>query len=402
MTCLTHSRHNAYFWAERVKELLPGVRVLLGGVHASAEPEETLRHIPSVDFVAIGEGEETAYALCRVLAEGGTLGSIAGLAHREDGNVRINTARPFLTDLNELPFIDRDLFLPSVAFGKVETLALMAGRGCPGHCKFCTSATLWHGRRRLRSLEHIRGEIEECRRKFPNVRFLKFRDEALLSKREWSLELLDYLRTLGLPWECWCKLSFLDEPMIAAMKQAHCYRVRIGIESGSARLQREMHKGVNLARAPEIYALMRRYGVRYSSSFILGLPGATADDVKATVDFARAIRTDPLSSTISFVTYLYPGTPYFEEYRRENPDFLWERVPRRFYAMPHAEDSRGNYLYPCAEMPDGVPADPWLMGAFLRNFPRNTWHFYGKQRFCRLVRSNLSAVLRGMGLRRPR
>ena len=143
ITTFTHSRYNAYYWAKVIKCINKNVPVVLGGVHASAEPISILENVPQVDIVVIGEGEIAMNELCMAIKNKAPLDNITGIAFRSNDQVNVTAPREFIVDMDSLPSIDRKLFLKNETISKVKVLEIMAGRGCPSRCKFCSSASFW-------------------------------------------------------------------------------------------------------------------------------------------------------------------------------------------------------------------------------------------------------------------
>jgi radical SAM superfamily enzyme YgiQ (UPF0313 family) len=354
ISTFTHTRYNAYYWAKIVKELNKNTVIIFGGVHASADPIGILENVPQVDFVVIGEGEITMDELCKAIEKKSDFEKVKGIAFRNNGQIKMTSSREFINDINLLPNIDRGLFLKRETIPKIKVLEMMAGRGCPSHCKFCSSAFLWKGHRRIRSADNIIEELEKGLSCFPNVRFIKFRDETLLADTKIAFEIMRTLKKIGLPWECWSRIYDLDESVIKMMKSAGCWRVRIGIETGSKRLMRDLRKPVNLNKVPAVFNILRKYRLKYSPSFILGLPGSNTNDIYETLKLIKEIKTDPSSCTISMSTFLFPGTDYFEDFRKHNNDFNWEGTPEKYKRQPCVLDIYGNYLFPIATLPKEI------------------------------------------------
>jgi len=351
----TETRYNAYYWAKQIKKINKDTVVVLGGVHASAEPASILEDVPEVDFIVIGEGEITMVQLADSIARRSSFEEIDGIAFRKDGQVKITTPREPVEDIDSLPVVDRMLFLEDRDASKVRFLEMMAGRGCPWRCKFCTSAFFWKGRRRVRSAANIIKELEQETARFPNIKFIRFWDESLLANKDLAFEVMKALKKIGLPWECWARTCDINEEVVKAMKDAGCWRVRIGIETGSKGLMRALKKPINLDQVPEKFALMRKYKLKYSPSFILGLPGSSAGDVYDTLNLIRRIKTDPASCTISMSTFLFPGTDYFEDFKEKNPDFRWQNTPEKYKGNGSFLDIRGNVLFPVTGLPKDMP-----------------------------------------------
>ena len=355
ISTFAHTRYNAYYWAKVIKDLNKKIVVVLGGVHASAEPTSILENVPQVDVVVIGEGEITMDELCVTIKRKDDLGKVKGIAFRNNGKIMITASREFIEDINSLPAIDRNLFLKSEAISKIKSLEILAGRGCPSQCKFCSSAFFWKKHRRVRSAENIINELEEGIAAFPRVKFVRFWDESLLANKDIASEIMCALKKIGLPWECWSRTCDLDEAIVIEMKSSGCWRVRIGVETGSKKLMKDLHKPVNLSNIPDLFNILRRNKLKYSPSFILGLPGSDINDIYETLNLIKQIKTDPSNCSIFMCTFLYPGTEYFKDFKEQNPDFTWENTPEKFKNQPCVLDIYGNYLFPIVHLPKEMP-----------------------------------------------
>jgi len=355
ITTFTYTRHNAYYWAKLVKGLNKNIKIVLGGVHASAEPLGVLENVPEVDFIVIGEGEITMEELCVAISRNGDLSNVKGIAFRNNGQLKVSPARQPIEDINILPKINRRLFLKENMIPKVKQLEIMAGRGCPSQCKFCSSGYFWKGHRRIRSAKNIIEELEEGVRLFPNLNFIRFWDETLLKDGPIAFEIMATLKKIGLPWECWSRVCDLDEDKIKKMKNSGCWRVRIGLETGSARLMRDLKKPVDLNKVTDLFRMFRKYKLKYSPSIIFGLPGSEVKDIYDTLKLLKNIKADPSSCTISMSTFLFPGTEYFEDFKKENSDFTWEGTRRKYKNTACIKDRYGNYLFPTVGLPKNMP-----------------------------------------------
>src|SRR3990172_4234056 len=145
ITATTLSIFNANETARAVHKMDPGTVTVVGGPHVSAVPEETLARFPDFDMAVLGEGEETLVELLRALSDGRDLSTVAGLAIRADGGVKVTGHRAMIKDLDSLPFPAWDLltdfpgaFRPApFRYRKLPAATLVTSRGCPNRCIFC-------------------------------------------------------------------------------------------------------------------------------------------------------------------------------------------------------------------------------------------------------------------------
>ena len=157
-----------------IKKTNSNIITVVGGAHASALPEETLRDFPNFDYLVFGEGERTFLKLCTSFTESQTVGNIPGVAHRKNGAIIKNSSPELISDLDDLPFPARELLKISAYKGQafrgfsrdfLRITEILTSLGCPHNCIFCAS-NIVHGKRiRFRSVENVLAEAAECVRK---------------------------------------------------------------------------------------------------------------------------------------------------------------------------------------------------------------------------------------------
>ena len=299
----------------RIKALCPETHVVAGGPHPTALPERTLKEIPWIDSLCIGEGERTMVDLVSALFEGRDLREVNGLAHRCEGSIVVNPHRPFEQNLDLLPKPARNL-LPldlykltaSRTRGSDFCPTLIVARGCPFNCQFCSHP---FGRSfRRHSVDRIIEELKELKDKYGSSQ-VNLEADTLTIDRKFLLELCQAMvrEGLNLSWTCESRVDTVDEEMLRAMKRAGCWQISYGVESGSQRLLEIIQKGVTREQVAKTFLLTRKVGITIRGFFMLGLPTETPAESRETIEFAR--RLDPLWAQFT-VTVPYPGTPLFE------------------------------------------------------------------------------------------
>src|SRR4030043_816921 len=187
----TPSIYNDIKVCEGLKEVLPGVFILLVGTHVSALPGDSLRLSNSVDAVAVGEYDYTVKEIAEVLSGKRDIGSVKGIFYRNSGEVVCNKSRPLIGDLNELPFVStiykrflkiENYFNPNALYPMVT---ITTSRGCPFRCTFCVYPQTLMGRRsRLRSIENVVGEIEYIVENVLHPKTIFFEDASLTKNKQ--------------------------------------------------------------------------------------------------------------------------------------------------------------------------------------------------------------------------
>lgn len=319
---------DAFDAARVAKEWNPSLPVILGGMHASTSPKEVLQD-KNVDFAVLGEGELTIVELLAAIAENKSYSEVKGLAYRgTTGDILFTPPRERIQDLDSLPKPARHLidmqFYSSVAEHEPDNYimkhpytTIYTSRGCPGQCIYCAAHNVWHHRWIARSAEDVLNEIEDLVTTY-GIKEIHFLDDNASVNRERFMALCRGIieRKLQISWACPTGLAIwtLDEEVFKLMKQAGCYKVCFGIESGHPDTQKFIRKKLNLARAKELIRTASGLGFWIQSTFIIGFPYETAEQIEASIDYA-------LSSYSDFVNFLllcpYPGTEVYELMRKE-------------------------------------------------------------------------------------
>ncbi len=296
--------------ASLVKETVPGVRVILGGAHPTAMPEEVAAH-PAVDLVVRGEGEDT---LAEVVS-GGDWVSVQGITYRaKDGSIVNNPPRPVILDLSRLPMPAYHLlpmanYRPSLGnFKRLPAMSMVTTRGCPGRCTYCSTRAMGE-RIRMRDPLQIADEIERLVRQY-GIREISFYDDTISWQRAGFMRLLEEIvrRRLGITWSCMSRVDMVDAEMLKLMRRAGCHQVGYGIESASPEILKNVKKRIDLSVVPGVVRDTRQAGLDVRLMFMLGNPGETKETMEETLRLA--IKLDP-DIYVFNITVPFPGTEMF-------------------------------------------------------------------------------------------
>ncbi len=306
-----------YKW---VKQLVPVIRqahprafILAGNSGAATVPHLYLKNA-SVDACCLGEGELPAVALAAALEEGREWRpGINGLAYLDGDDVKITGPAPRVDNLDDLPWPAWDLF-PTERYVTcadhrrpgARHFDVVATRGCPYDCAFCYRI---YGRRvTRRSPAGVVAEAAEIKGRF-RLDIFGFRDDLLMTKRAWLEELCRGMMAAGLklPWSCLGRVDLVDSSLLALMKEAGCFWISYGVESGAPEVLAEMKKELEPAQAVHALRLTAAAGIHADASFMLGMPAETPATVAATV---KLCRDADITATFNFVTP-YPGSELY-------------------------------------------------------------------------------------------
>ncbi|MBN2310910.1 MAG: radical SAM protein, partial [Candidatus Hydrogenedentes bacterium] len=278
------------------KEATGCVNVLVGS-HVSAESEDTLRRAGgAVDAVACGEYDYTI----RDLAAGVPLGECAGLA-RLDGDAFVrNAPRPFIDNLDELPFpawrhIDLADYRDA---GKLfPFLTLITGRGCMGRCTFCQLPQVMNGHvYRTRSVENVIAEIEYDLSLFPDLKEIMFEDDTftMRNRQDRLVALCEEMvrRKLPIAWSANARVDVNDLEVLKLMKRSGCRMLCVGFEFGDQGVLDRVRKGTTVDMMHRFADNARKAGIRVHGCFMIGGPGETRETAQKTIELARQLKID--------------------------------------------------------------------------------------------------------------
>jgi len=302
--------------AKYIKNSYPDAFLMAGGPHVSLNPVDVSRDV--FDALCIGEGEYPTLELVSQLEKGLSPSGIPNLWIKQGAGIEKNVPRPFIQDLERLPFPDREMWREWTAKESGPEHAILLGRGCPFHCTYCCNHALKDVAEgpyvRFRSPRSILEEIREITLKFPGQTNMYLEIETIGSNKKWALELCSKLekfnKTLEKPLSYRTNLRItpkLDlEALFAAFKKSNVLTVNIGVESGSERVRREILKRDYSNRdIVNAVTLARKYGLKVYFYNLIGVPGETLADFKETIRLNRECLPE---RTFNHIFFPYPGT----------------------------------------------------------------------------------------------
>jgi magnesium-protoporphyrin IX monomethyl ester (oxidative) cyclase len=340
----TSQRKNVSAVAAVVKEIDPAVYVIVGGAHATAAPEMVLSD-PNVDVAVLGEGEDVIVPLLQALENGEGLSSVYGVAYRSpDGSLITKERQNAIVDVNAIPFPARRLLpmekyfsLPSRHGGmKVRTRPanIVASRGCPYRCNFCTAFKVFGRKARRRSVENILAELDELVNKY-QVNELYFEDDQFLANLNHAERLLDAMveRRYDLSWDTPNGISpwLLNDRLLGKMKASGCYHVNMAVESGSQWvLDNLIRKPVRVKHIPELVRRIQHHGMTAGIFLVIGNIGKAGVETKEQIEesFRLLEKARPDTQHISILTP-YPGSQVLEVALEKGylvPEFDWDNL----------------------------------------------------------------------------
>lgn len=306
--------------AKYIKNKYPGIYLLIGGPHVSLNPQGVLDS--GFDALCIGEGENPTLELVLQLEKGNLPSGIPNLWIKHDSRIEKNPSRPFLRDLDSLPFPDREIWQEWIEEEDGSRYPVLLARGCPFQCTYCCNHAL---RRlaegpyvRLRSPENIISEIKELNKKFSTKKDFYLEVETIGADTNWTIELCRKLElfnsTIREPLSFGVNLRVSPNAdlnlLFAALKKSNFKVINIGVESGSERVRREiLNRDYSNQDIINAVTLARQYGFKIHFYNLIGIPGETREDFQETVKINQICLPDRVYTHIFFP---YQGTKLYQ------------------------------------------------------------------------------------------
>ena len=278
------------------------IKVIVGGPHPSIAPDEVAA-CPYIDHVVTGEGEISFIKL------------ISDIESRRAVPKIVIGEKP---DLDNVPFIDRELFLFKEAaidtFLRQPFVTLIAGRGCIYNCSFCQPAErkIFGEKVRRRSVQNVIGELEALKERYDFQSFM-LHDDCLTEDKKWIIEFCTSYRKkrFSAPFVCQSRADIIckNEDMVKLMKRSGLAMFLIGFESGNQRVLNFLRKGTTVEMNYGAARICKKYGIRIWANYMMGMPGETKEEVMDTVKMIHRIR--PYRVSPAFFTP-HPGSDLYD------------------------------------------------------------------------------------------
>jgi anaerobic magnesium-protoporphyrin IX monomethyl ester cyclase len=321
LTSTTRTYKSALKIIEITKEVHPNCLTIFGGPHVTFWDENALLECPSLDIVVRKEGENTLLEIVRKVEEGSSYYGVIGITCKKDGKIVKNPDRPYIENLDELPFPARHLW-PLEELRKIEDVFYVTtSRGCVYWCQFCAAVRMFGRRYRFRSAKNVVDELEFLNKTYNATQFT-FCDDAFTVDQSRTEELCKAIRNHGLKikWNCGTRVDMITKELLLKMRVAGCVSVWFGVESGSQRVLNEMKKGISTEQTIRAISWVRELGLKPVPNVLIGFPGETEESAWRTIRFAEKISPDEVAF-FNIATPL-PGTPLFDMVRENH----WVRI----------------------------------------------------------------------------
>jgi radical SAM superfamily enzyme YgiQ (UPF0313 family) len=308
-----------------VRARFPTALIVAGGEHVTALPEYCLSDCPAIDVCVRGEGERTLHALLEAPQQAGRFEAIDGIAYRDaGGNVVSNGGLPRIREIDSIPwpawpegYLEK-FWAAGKSYGVASErdMPVMASRGCPYRCTFCSSPQMWTTRYTLRDPADLVAEIKAYIRRY-DITGLQFYDLTAVTKKRWAVEFCNLLMAEGirLNWSLpsGTRSEALDEEVLRLFRRTGCNYLVYAPESGSAKTLQRIKKRISLPRLTRSAMLAKRLGIRLRTNLIIGFPGETRRDLLVTVAYGLKLAARGVDEVSINIFSPYPGTEIFAD-----------------------------------------------------------------------------------------
>jgi radical SAM superfamily enzyme YgiQ (UPF0313 family) len=315
-------------YINKVRDSFPNAKIIVGGEHATAMPEFSLRDCPAIDYIIKGEGELALIQLVYNIRKG-IEDKISGVVFLMDGRYNESLLAPRLVKIENLPWPSWELldiepyFQPNFTMGisQGRNMPLLATRGCPYQCTFCSSPQMWTTRYVMRPASDVVDEIEYYIKKY-QINSVDFYDLTAIVKKEWVMDFTNELkrRNLDITWQLpsGTRSEALDEEVISRLADTGIKFLVYAPESGSKRILKEIKKKVNLKKLTQSVSFAKKNKIITKLNFIIGFPNEKRLDILKTLLFIWKLALLKVNDCNLSIFSPYPGSEIYDELRKSS------------------------------------------------------------------------------------
>ncbi|MDO8603583.1 MAG: radical SAM protein [Candidatus Omnitrophota bacterium] len=307
---------------EMLKAVIPDVKIILGGPHINACPEETFKRYPMFEAGVLHEGEYTLPELIECYEKGGNLKDIKGIVFKDErGDITYTAPRPLIKNLDTLPMPRWDLlphlpdyYRPSImTYRALPAVAIVTSRGCPNRCTFCDRSVfgrVW----RAHSVGTILSWVDHLVSKY-GIKDINFQDDHFMVNKKRVIEICDGIKQKhpDLLWSTIGRADSVSADVVKIMKEAGCWQIALGIESGSQKILDILKKDVTVEQIENAVKTAKQFGITVKGLFMAGCPNETEETLRETHEFIKKIDLDYIS--MSAFTPI-PNTDIYKEWHK--------------------------------------------------------------------------------------
>jgi radical SAM superfamily enzyme YgiQ (UPF0313 family) len=298
--------------AQEIKQRKPETLILLGGPHPTVLEAAIMSRFTDFDVLVRGEAEETIVPLLDALDSRSDLSAIPGISYRDGPQVCRSAIDGRTMDVDRLPMAAFH-FYPINELG-LHSMRIEAGRGCPFHCTFCSTATFFGRKYRVKQATKLVNELKALKNAYSITDFSLQHDLFTVNRRK-VLEFCEEVRPCSFSWTCSARIDCVDSQLLCEMARSGCRGIYFGVETGSSSLQELVQKRLDINLLQPTLRSAKELGIKVTTSFITGFPSERLSDLEATLDcLDSCLRISPTTTSLQLhLLTPEPGTALYEE-----------------------------------------------------------------------------------------
>jgi len=315
-TAATTVFHRAKEMAAKIKAR-KDIPTVVGGPHLSLLRTKAMEDGKAFDYGVFGEGEASLLELVETMESGGEMAKVKGIIYRKDGLPVANGTRPYVMDLDSLPFPDfgalklERYYTHVPGRGIVPCVPVVTSRGCPFGCIYCSAEGILGKKIRYRSIENVLEEFEHIIKAF-NVKHMMFIDETLTLNKERLTQLCETVieKKMGITMEGWTRPEAVNEEIVTIMQKSGFVSLSFGIESGDPDIAKVLGRYTKQDVLVKAFDMAKGAGLETKGYLMIGNPYDTKQTVKNSFDFVCGLKNcDQIFINISTP---FPGTKLYD------------------------------------------------------------------------------------------
>ncbi|SDU43791.1 Radical SAM superfamily enzyme YgiQ, UPF0313 family [Desulfobacula phenolica] len=333
-SCSTSTFMDGIRIAKISKSILSDIKIVFGGAHVSALKESIINNFNIVDYVVVGEGEQTLTEL--IEADNKNLSDIKNIVYKNyDNKVVFTGYRKNLLDLDSLPFPAYEKLdgypekykLPIFNYPKTPNSSCISSRGCPYSCSYC-DRSVFRKTFRFNSAEYLYKHFKYLNHNF-GIKHVNFYDDQFTFHKKRVLKFCDLMISgdLKMSFNCAARAEHLDHEIVTAMKAAGCWMISLGIETGDQKLLAQHRQNANIEMLREKITLIKKAKIRVKALLMMGLPGETEESISKSKKYVYSLPIDDFNLA-KFTPF--PGSPIYQQIKDGGSlgtfDENWEKM----------------------------------------------------------------------------
>lgn len=323
---------------EKLKSCSPKTHIIIGGIHTSVMYEQIIEKYPHV-IAVIGEGEYTVSELVNAIESSAALETVDGIAFYKNGCVVQTKPRELINDLDSVPFPKHEVFFdnePNRTVGHIIT-----SRGCPYDCSFCCLKVISRRKYRKRNITNVVTEIKYLKQKYPRLKHIQIHDDTFLLD---NLRVIHFCKmaidaNLELTFECSARVKPISSEMFYWMERAGFTKIMFGLETGSEKLLKSIHKNVTKNDVINLFEILKPFKFAITTFLMCGFPGEDNKTISETIKLVQTTQKIHYNWIAGVgKLWVYPGTEVYDLMKNAGKidDDFWlsdKTVP--YYTVEH-------------------------------------------------------------------